>query len=129
MVSRRSALLALAALGLPEFAVAQRLPRVGYLFSFTRPEGEHLWAACQEGLRDYGYVQGKNIVLEPRWAEGHHARLPALVSDLVNSRVEVIVAAATPASRMATMRSAVATGRRMKIRDGFTAAPCPRGAS
>jgi len=98
MVSRRRALLAIAALGLPDYVVAQRLPRVGYLFSFTRLEGEHLWSACQEGLREYGYVQGKNIVLEPRWAEGRHERLPALVSDLVNSRVDVIVAAATPAS-------------------------------
>jgi putative ABC transport system substrate-binding protein len=98
MVSRRGAMLALAALGLPGVAVAQRIARVGYLFSFTRPEGEHLWAACQEGLRDYGYAQGRNIVLEPRWAEGHHDRLPVLVSDLVSSRVDVIVAAATPAS-------------------------------
>ena len=99
MISRRAALFAFAALGVAGNARSQkRIARVGYLFSFTRPEGEHLWAACLEGLRDYGYVQGSNIVVEPRWAEGYHDRLPVLVSDLVNSRVDIIVAAATPAS-------------------------------
>jgi len=75
-----------------------RSPRVGYLFSFTRLEGEHLWTACRQGLRDYGYVEGKNILLEPRWAEGRHEDLPSLVADLVRSKVDLIVAAATPAS-------------------------------
>jgi putative ABC transport system substrate-binding protein len=79
----------------------QRIPRVGYLFSFTRAEGEHLWEACRAGLRELGYVEGTNIVLEPRWAEGHHERLPELAAELVRLKVDVIVAAATPASRSA----------------------------
>jgi putative ABC transport system substrate-binding protein len=79
----------------------QRIPRVGYLFSFTRAEGEHLWEACRAGLRELGYVEGTNIVLEPRWAEGHHERLPELAAELVRLKVDVIVAAATPASRAA----------------------------
>jgi putative ABC transport system substrate-binding protein len=77
------------------------MPRVGYLFSFTRAEGEHLWEACRQGLRDLGYVEGQNIILEPRLAEGHNERLPNLAADLVQLRVDVIVAAATPASRAA----------------------------
>ena len=79
-------------------AQAPKVPRVGYLFSFTKREGQHLWGACREGLNDLGYVEGRNILLEPRWAEGQHERLPALANDLVRHDVNVIVASATPAS-------------------------------
>ena len=75
-----------------------QLPRVGYLFSFTQTEGRHLWEACRQGLRELGYVEGRNIAVEPRFAEGRHDRLPELASDLVRHNVDVIVAAATPAS-------------------------------
>jgi putative ABC transport system substrate-binding protein len=75
-----------------------KIPRVGYLFSFARAQGEHLWEACRQGLRELGYVEGRNVVLEPRWADGHHDRMPALVAELVRLKVDVIVAAATPAS-------------------------------
>ena len=79
----------------------QRVPHVGYLFSFIPAEGRHLWEACRQGLRELGYVEGKNIVLEPRWADGRHERLPELAAELVRLRVDVIVSAATPASRAA----------------------------
>ena len=79
----------------------QRVPRVGYLFSFTPAEARHLWEACRQGLRELGYVEGQNIVLEPRWADGRHERLPELAADLVRLKVDVIVSAATPASRAA----------------------------
>ena len=82
-----------------------KIPRVGYLFSFTEREGRDLWDACREGLHDLGYVEGRNIVLEPRWAEGQHERLPALANDLVRLNVNVIVAAATPASLAAKAAS------------------------
>ena len=78
-----------------------RIPRVGYLFSFIPSEGRHLWDACRQGLRERGYIEGKSIVLEPRWAEGRHERLPGLVADLLRLNVDVIVAAATPASHAA----------------------------
>ena len=88
------------AVGWPLAVRAQesKVPRVGYLFSFTEREGRHLWDACRQGLHELGYVEGRNIVLEPRWAEGQHERLPALANDLVRLNVNVIVAAATPAS-------------------------------
>ncbi len=79
----------------------QKVPRVGYLFSFTPAEGRHLWEACRLGLRELGYVEGQNIVLEPRWADGRHERLPELAADLVRLKVDVLVSAATPASRAA----------------------------
>jgi putative ABC transport system substrate-binding protein len=80
---------------------APRVPRVGYLFSFTPSAGRQLWEACQQGLRDFGYAEGRTIILEPRWADGHHERLPELAADLVRLKVDVIVSAATPASRAA----------------------------
>jgi putative ABC transport system substrate-binding protein len=75
-----------------------RIPRIGYLISFIPSEGRLLWEACRQGLRELGYAEGQNIVLEPRWAEGRHERLPALAADLVGLKVDMIVAAATPAS-------------------------------
>jgi putative ABC transport system substrate-binding protein len=100
-VERRRFLAAGAVLAVAPLARAarsQKVPRVGYLFSFVPAQGEHLWAACREGLRALGYVEGENIVLEPRWANGRHERLPELVAELVAQKVDVIVAAATPAS-------------------------------
>jgi ABC-type uncharacterized transport system substrate-binding protein len=100
-----------------------RTPRVGYVFSFVPSEGRHLWEACRQGLRELGYVDGQNIVLEPRWAEGQHERLPGLLADLVRLNVDVIVAAATPASRAAKAATAtipiviVAVGE--PVRDGL----------
>jgi len=82
-----------------------KVPRIGYLLSFTEPEGRHLWDACREGLHDLGYAEGRNIVLEPRWAQGQHERLPALANELVHLNVNVIVAAATPASLAAKAAS------------------------
>ena len=105
-MNRRRALLAAIAAGAvaPLGAWAQRadkVPRVGYLFSFVPAQGRHLWEACRQGLRELGYVEGKNIVLEPRWAGGDHERLPGLVRELLALKVDVLVTAATPASRAA----------------------------
>lgn len=98
---RRRVLMATGALMAPPFAFAQaprKVPRVGYLFSFAPSQGEHLWAACRQGLREHGYVEGKTILVEPRWADGKHERLPELVAELSRRNVDVMVAAATPAS-------------------------------
>ena len=88
----------LASLLTAEAQDAPRVPRVGYLFSFTPAEGRHLWEACRQGLRELGYVEGRNIILEPRWADGQYERLPGLAADLVRLNVDVIVVAATPGS-------------------------------
>jgi putative ABC transport system substrate-binding protein len=103
-MNRRDCILAIAS-GIaalrPLAGFAQKTPRVGYLFSFPRSEGEHLWQACRDGLRGLGYVEGKNIVLEPRFADGDYKRLPGLVQELLGLKVDVLVTAATPPSRAA----------------------------
>jgi len=52
--------------------------------------------AVREGLRELGYVEGRTIALEVRWAEGRYERFPALVADLVHDKVDVLVVATTP---------------------------------
>jgi putative ABC transport system substrate-binding protein len=100
---------------------ARSVPRVGYLFSFTPAEGRHLWEACRQGLRQLGYVEGQNIALESRWADGRHERLPELAADLVRLKVDVIVSSATPASRAAKAATSsipiviVAVGEPVKV--------------
>src|ERR1700730_642036 len=57
-----------------------------------------LFGALRESLRELGYVEGQNIVIESRWAEGNYDRLPGLAAELVGLKVEVIVTYGTPAS-------------------------------
>jgi len=75
---------------------ARKVPHVGVLQAGAPPEP--LVEAFREGLRDLGYVEGRNIVLEFRWAEGRLDRLPDLVADLVGLRVDVITTLSTPAA-------------------------------
>lgn len=102
-MNRRECVRAIASViaALPLAGFAQKTPRVGYLFSFPRAEGEHLWQACRAGLRELGYVEGKNIIVEPRFADGDYKRLPGLVQELLALKVDVLVTAATPPSRAA----------------------------
>src|SRR5437016_5891096 len=103
MMIRRAALAAALAAGLlaaPLAAEAQqptKIARIGYLTTAdvaTAPH--HLREAFLKGLRDLGYVEGRNLVIEYRSAEGKVERLPALAAELVSLKVDVIVATATP---------------------------------
>jgi putative ABC transport system substrate-binding protein len=67
--------------------------RIGVLLTnASAPWFQPLLAAFRQGLRDFGYVEGQNLVIEYRSAEGHAERLPALAAELVQLQVEVIVA-------------------------------------
>jgi len=77
-------------------AQQKAMPVIGYLGStFSGPRGPYL-AAFLQGLSEAGYVEGQNVVIEYRGAEGHYERLPALAADLVNHKVDVIVTISTP---------------------------------
>jgi ABC-type uncharacterized transport system substrate-binding protein len=69
---------------------AAKVPRIGYL-ALNRAANPHLREAFREGLRDLGYVEGRNLVIEYRDAEGKPERLPALAAELVALKVDVIV--------------------------------------
>ena len=75
-----------------------KVHRIGFLGNSTAALEANLVGPFREGLRDLGYVEGRNIVIEYRWAEGRYERFPALITELLAQRVEVIVTAGTPAS-------------------------------
>jgi putative ABC transport system substrate-binding protein len=80
-----------------------KIPRIGYLVigSPESPETRAVLAAFRQGLREHGYVEGQNIVIEYRAAEGKIERLPGLAIELVSLKVDLIVAGSTPVARAA----------------------------
>lgn len=77
---------------------AGKVYRVGYLSTPTRESVEHVLEAFLRALRELGWVEGRNLVIEYRWAEGNIERLPALAADLVRRKVDLIVAPAGSAA-------------------------------
>ncbi len=76
-------------------AQQRAMPVIGYLGTLSGLRGPYL-AAFHQGLSEAGYVEGQNVAIEYRGAEGHYERLPALAADLVDHKVDVIVTTATP---------------------------------
>ena len=91
--------LALGTLLAPLAADAQqagKVARIGYVGVSSASAVPHADEAFRHGLRDLGYVEGQNIAIEYRWAEGQLDRLPDLAAELVRLKVDVIVASSTP---------------------------------
>jgi putative ABC transport system substrate-binding protein len=77
---------------------AAKVPRIGFLGNSTAAREANLVGPFREGLRELGYVEGRSILIEYRWAEGKYERFPALIAELIAQKVDVIVAAGTPAA-------------------------------
>ena len=84
-------------------AQAGKVPRVGFLSpnSASDPGWLGRLRVFQQGIRELGYVEGRNIVIESRWAEGKWDRLPGLAAELVGLKVDVIVTYGPPAIQAA----------------------------
>jgi putative ABC transport system substrate-binding protein len=102
-MNRRSfiTLLGGAAVAWPLGARAQQRPIIGFLSSTSAAPYKPFVDAFSKGLRESGYVEGKNVTVEYRWAEGRYDRLAGFASDLVSLHASVIVAVAPPAARAA----------------------------
>jgi putative ABC transport system substrate-binding protein len=81
----------------PFTAIADQLPRIGVLVPTSRVIAEPNLEAFLKGLRETGYVEGQNLAVEYRFADGRDERLPELAAELVQLNVKIIVVWGTPA--------------------------------
>jgi ABC-type uncharacterized transport system substrate-binding protein len=80
-------------------AQAQKVWRIGFLGNSTAEAEANLTGPFRDGLRERGYIEGRNAVIEYRWANGNYKAFPRLVAELVARKVDVIVTAGTPAAQ------------------------------
>ena len=131
MDRRRFLLTSLAgAFALPLVSEAQqagKVYRIGLLLTTAPGENAHTVKALEQGLRELGYVEGRNLVLERRFAEGQQERLPTLAGDLVRLNVDIIVTGSNPviaAVKLELLKEAVPRVSRV----AFLWNPVPPGA-
>jgi putative ABC transport system substrate-binding protein len=102
-----------------------KIPRIGYLGPVSPTEGAFLLQSFRQGLRELGYVEGQNIFMDYRWAEGRFDRMPALAAELVQLRVDVIFTysnATVGALQKATRTIPIVTANFADpVRNGFVA--------
>ena len=108
-----------------------KMPRIGYLGAFTPSAGAPLLEAFRQAMRELGYVEGRNIFIDYRWAEGTPDQFPALAGELINLRVDVIVTqsnAAVAALQQATRTIPNRHGDQWRsCWSGARHQPCPSG--
>jgi putative ABC transport system substrate-binding protein len=80
---------------------AKQIPRIGLLASSSTERDKSRLAAFRQGLRELGYLEGQNIVIEQRYAAGKFEDLPKLAAELVRLNLDVLVTEGTPAARAA----------------------------
>jgi ABC-type uncharacterized transport system substrate-binding protein len=85
---------------------AGKVPRIGFLSMASPLTFVSRLEGLRQGLRDFGYVEGANINIEYRWAQGRYERLPELAAELVRSNVDLIVTHGTPGSLAAKRATA-----------------------
>jgi putative tryptophan/tyrosine transport system substrate-binding protein len=107
---RREFVAAIATLFVGASARGQKdtLPEIGLLSSRSPNESATLIAAFQAGLKESGYVEGQNVAIQYRWADGHYDRLPALAADLVNRKIAVIATVGGTVSALAAKAATAA---------------------
>jgi putative ABC transport system substrate-binding protein len=120
--------LALGLLVAPRASHAQQpgqMPRIGFVEPGAAAVNGHFLAAFRQGLRELGYVEGQNLVIEDRWAEGQVERFPALVAELLQLKVQVLVVSSSGGARAAKQASAtvpiVFTGVNDPVEEGLVA--------
>jgi putative tryptophan/tyrosine transport system substrate-binding protein len=82
------------------------MPVIGFLSSSTPGSIAHLMAVFRQSLAQAGYIEGRNVAIEYRWAEGRYDRLPAMAAELVRRQVAMIVTSPTPPALVAKAATA-----------------------
>jgi putative ABC transport system substrate-binding protein len=95
---RRREFLSIVGAGMTAWPLAARAqqssatPVIGFISSLTEADRQHVMTAFDKGLNEAGYVAGRNVSIEYRWAAGEYEKLPAMVTELVNRQVSVLAA-------------------------------------